>query len=148
MAGIFWISFTITPLSLCCGDALSVNVQTASKPASANLTAMQWANNCLTNFFLTSYFNREDNMSQRLFFSCALCILIYIMSRFNSWVAEAMGVKFLAQGNNSSRKSWPGIEPRTLRLPGRCPGNLLLPPYRVGSSRLPGHLHIGMWINY
>ena len=38
----------------------------------------------------------------------------YILSRFNSWVAEAMGVKFLAQGNNSSRKPHPGIEPGTL----------------------------------
>jgi len=27
-----------------------------------------------------------------------------IFSRFNSWVAKAMGVKFLAQGNNGSRK--------------------------------------------
>jgi len=33
-----------------------------------------------------------------------LCPVIYNMSWFNSWVAEAMGVKFLAQGNNSSRK--------------------------------------------
>ena len=74
-------------------------------------------------FFLTSYFNREDNISQRLFFSCALSILTYHMSWFNSWGAEAMGVKFLAQGNNSNRKPWPGIEPGTLGLPGRCPGN-------------------------
>ena len=29
--------------------------------------------------FLASYFNREDNISQRLFFSCDLCILIYNM---------------------------------------------------------------------
>jgi len=30
------------------------------------------------------------------------------MSRFNRWVAEAMGVKFLAKGNNSSRmpRTW------------------------------------------
>jgi len=51
-----------------------------------------------------------------------------IFSRFNSWVAEAMGVRFLAQGNNSSRKPQLGIKPGTLRLPGRCPGSLLLPP--------------------
>jgi len=35
------------------------------------------------------------------------------MSRFNSWVAGAMGVKFLAQGSNSSRKPRPDIEPGT-----------------------------------
>ena len=45
--------------------------------------------------------------------------------RFNSRTAEAIGVKFLAQGNNSSRKPWPSI---TFWLPGRCPGRLLLPP--------------------
>jgi len=35
-----------------------------------------------------------------------LCPVTYntIFSRFNNWIAEAMGVKFLAQGNNSSRK--------------------------------------------
>jgi len=43
-------------------------------------------------------------------------------------VAEAMGVKFLAQGNNSSREPQLGIEPGTLQLPGRCPGSLLLLP--------------------
>ena len=46
---------------------------------------------------MTSYFNREDNISWRLFFSCALCILMYNMSWFNSWVAEAIGVSFLSQ---------------------------------------------------
>jgi len=35
------------------------------------------------------------------------------------WVAEAMGVKFLAHGNNSSRGPQLDIEPGTLRLPGR-----------------------------
>jgi len=39
------------------------------------------------------------------------------MSRFNRWVAEAMGVKFLAKGNNSSRLPQVGIEPGTLVLP-------------------------------
>jgi len=34
-------------------------------------------------------------------------------------VAEAMGVKFLAQGNDSSRKPQPGIKLETLQLPGR-----------------------------
>ena len=42
-------------------------------------------------------------------------IIIHNMCfRFNSWVAEAMGVKFLSQGNNSCRKPRPGIEPATL----------------------------------
>jgi len=40
-----------------------------------------------------------------------------------------MGVKFLAQGNNSSRMPQLGIEPGAFRLPGRCPDSLLLPPY-------------------
>jgi len=53
-----------------------------------------------------------------------------VFSRFNSWVAEAMGVKLLVQGNNSSSSRDPqlDIEPGTLQLPGRCPGSLLLPP--------------------
>ena len=50
-----------------------------------------------------------------------------IFSRFYSWVAGAKGVKFLAQGNNSNRMPQLGIKPGTFRLPGRCPGNLLLP---------------------
>ena len=51
------------------------------------------------------------------------------ISRFYSWVAGAMGGRFLAQGNNSSRMLQQGIAPGTLRLPGRCPGNLLLPTW-------------------
>jgi len=39
--------------------------------------------------------------AMKLLFSYAL-IIHTIFSRFNSWVAEAMGVKFLAQGNNST----------------------------------------------
>jgi len=34
---------------------------------------------------------------------CPDCTQFTICSWFNSWVAEAMGVKFLAQGNNISR---------------------------------------------
>jgi len=47
--------------------------------------------------------------------------------RFNSWVAGAMGVKFLAQGNNNSRKPQLGIEPGTLQSLGRFSDSLLLP---------------------
>jgi len=43
-------------------------------------------------------------MLEELFFSCALIMHNTICSQFKSWVAEAMGVKFLPQGNNSSRK--------------------------------------------
>jgi len=57
-------------------------------------------------------------------------------SRFHSWVAEAMGVKFLVQGKNSSRRPWPGIEPGILQLPGRCPGSLLLPAFHTRVSYL------------
>jgi len=64
-----------------------------------------------------------------LLFSCALITQYTICSRFNSWVAEAMGVKYLAQGNISSRGPQLGIEPGTLQLPGRCPGSFPLPPY-------------------
>jgi len=49
-----------------------------------------------------------------LFFSCALIIHNTIYSRFNSWVAvvaEAMVIKFLAQGYNSNRKPQLRIEP-------------------------------------
>ena len=63
----------------------------------------------------------------KLLFSCALTC-IHSISQFYSWVAGAMGVKFLAQGNNSSRIPQPGIEPGTFQLPSRCPGSLLLPP--------------------
>ena len=81
-------------------------------------------------FFFNLFLQGWWHQPSRLFFSPALIHGIYnICSQFNSWVAEAMGVKFLAQGNNSSRKPQPGIEPGTSRLPGRCPGNLLLPPY-------------------
>ena len=41
----------------------------------------------------------------------------------HSYIYTTMRIKFLAQGNNSSRKPWLGIEPGTLRLPGRCPSN-------------------------
>jgi len=37
-----------------------------------------------------------------------------------------MGVKFLSQGNNSSRNPQPGIEPGTSQLPGRGLSKLLL----------------------
>ena len=53
----------------------------------------------------------------------------YNMSQVYSWVVGVMGVKFLAQGNNRSRMSQPGIESGTFRLPGRYPGNLLLPAF-------------------
>jgi len=57
-------------------------------------------------FFLSLFFYRDDNISYgELFFSCALNVHNSICSWFNSWVAEAMGVKFHAQGNNSSRKA-------------------------------------------
>ena len=62
-----------------------------------------------------------------VFVSCALTY-IHSISWFYSWVAGAMGVKFLAKGNNSSRMPQLGIKPGTFRLPGRCPGSLLLPP--------------------
>jgi len=37
-----------------------------------------------------------------------------IFSQFNSWVAETMGVRFLAQGNNSSRSPYWKTYLRTL----------------------------------
>ena len=49
--------------------------------------------------FLTWYLYRDDSISQRLFFSCSL---IYIMLVWQLSMAEAMGIKFLAQGSNSS----------------------------------------------
>jgi len=50
------------------------------------------------------FFYRDGNISYgELFFSCALIACNIIFSWFNSWVAEAIGVKFLDQGNNSSR---------------------------------------------
>jgi len=80
------------------------------------------------------FFYRDDNISYgELFFSYALITHNYNISRFNSWVAGAMGVKFLAQGNNSSRKPQLDIEPGTLQLLGRCPGSLLLPPLMMAS---------------
>jgi len=39
-----------------------------------------------------------------------------------------MGVKFLSQGNNSSRNPQLGIEPGTSQLPGQLLSRLLLPP--------------------
>ena len=42
------------------------------------------------------------------------------LSRFYSWVAGAMGVKFLTQGNNSGSKSQLGIESGTSQCTGRC----------------------------
>jgi len=42
--------------------------------------------------------------AMKLLFSCALIAHDMQPGFSNSWVAEAMGVKFLAQGNNSSRK--------------------------------------------
>jgi len=62
------------------------------------------------------FFYRDNNISYglKLLFSCAL---IMQCSLFNSWVAEAMGVKFLAQGNsNSSRMPQLGVKPGTLWL--------------------------------
>jgi len=45
-----------------------------------------------------------------------------------------MGVKFLAQGNNSSKNPQTGIEPGTSQLPGQCLSRLLLPPNAVTTS--------------
>jgi len=61
------------------------------------------------------FFYRDDKISYGAAFQLCPDYLQYTMcSRFNSWVAEAMGVKFLAQGNNSSRKPQLGIKPGTL----------------------------------
>ena len=45
-------------------------------------------------FFFEFFFTKEDSISQRLFFSCALSHTNYNMSQFNSWVAGAR-VRFL-----------------------------------------------------
>jgi len=78
----------------------------------------------LVSFFLR-FFYRDDSISYEAAFQlCPDYTQYTIFSRFNSWVTEAMGVNFLAQGNNSSRKPQLGIEPGTLRLPGRCLSSL------------------------
>jgi len=69
-------------------------------------------------FFFLRFFYRDDNIS--LAFQLCHHSQYTICSQFNSWVAEAMGVKFLVQGNNSSRKPQLGIKPGTLWLPGKC----------------------------
>ena len=69
-------------------------------------------------FFFVIY--RGDSVSQGLFFSCALSHN-HNMSRFNSWVAGAR-VCFLPKETQQQ----PGIEPGTLRLPGRCPDHLAI----------------------
>jgi len=64
------------------------------------------------------YFFSEDSGSKDFFCIsyeaafqlCSDCTQYTIFSWFNSWMGEAMGVKFLAQGNNSSRKQQLGIE--------------------------------------
>jgi len=61
-------------------------------------------------YIFLRFFYRDDNISYgELFFSCALITHNAISSLFNSWVADVIGVKFLAQGNNSSRKPQLGI---------------------------------------
>jgi len=89
----------------------------------------------LTWYFFLFYFfilmflqGWQHQLTKAAFQLCPDHIIHKMLFRFNSWVAEAMGVKFLAQGNNSSRRPWPSIKPETLRLPGRCPGSVLLPP--------------------
>jgi len=56
---------------------------------------------------LIGYFSREDSISQKA------VLQLYPNIWFNSWVAGAMGVKFLAQGNNSGSRSQLGIESGT-----------------------------------
>jgi len=72
--------------------------------------------------FLLRFFYRDD-ISYAAAFQLCPDTQYTICSQFNSWV---MGVKVLAQGNNSSREPQLGIESGTLQLPGRCPGSLLL----------------------
>ena len=58
-------------------------------------------------FFFDKLFFLEGiySINQKAVLQLRLVISHTICSRFNSWVAEAMGVKFLAQGNNSGSKS-------------------------------------------
>ena len=69
-------------------------------------------------------------------------------------MAEAMGVKFLAQGNNSSRKvpaenrtRAPGLEPHDYQTDAQTTGlllppKLLLPPNFVGTTIAPTKLKL------
>jgi len=51
-------------------------------------------------FFLSRY--KYDNISYAAAFQLCPDSQYTILSRFNSWVAEAMGVKFLAQRNKAA----------------------------------------------
>ena len=54
--------------------------------------------------FFECYFTREDSVSQRLFFSCALSHTNPNMSQFNSWVAGARVRTSLTQGNTAEAR--------------------------------------------
>jgi len=53
---------------------------------------------------------------------------VFGYSRSSTQEREAMGVKFLARGSNSSRDPQHGIESGTSLLAGQCLSRLLLPP--------------------
>ena len=74
----------------------------------------------LNHKFLTSYFSREDSISQKAVLQLYPVLLHAICSRFNNWVAGAIEVKF----NSCSRKQqWQLVSPSLGIKPGmsQCP---------------------------
>jgi len=66
------------------------------------------------------FYNVSRSDMEALVAFCLFWLLCLATNHSSTQEREAMGVKFLARGNNSRRDPQPGIKPETSRLPGQC----------------------------